>query len=1062
MAREDSTVADPGHVVEALKRKAGELNAPLPLTWRYAPGTCSAPLDRVLNPRWPVYDRFSRLRPGRKNWLYADLVLPKTKAGHRLSESQVLCFVLGSSPFTLWIDGEEQFREQHEWHATGPIADPLPVSPAAGEPVRLAACIVPSGERTSHGPLWVLQVHPGNCMETATHVAAAAAQLEIAGVLARSAAEKRLVARGAEALDIDALSRNNWPRFRSSAKRMEQALSSLSPRAKAVTVHLLGTTHMDMDWLWTWEDTVDCVRRDFRAVTDVLADFPEATFLNSQVPTYQIVQEADPEVFREVQALVAEGRWENTAGTWVEGDLNMADGEATVRQIQYASDWARENLGRRPTSMWQPDTFGHPGNMPQIAKLGEIDAYFHMRCNPGNRDGFMPIRLWEGFDGSRVCAFSFRHEGCHDPMSYARSLEDALDAGLTEGVLRWGIGDHGGGLARFHLELLELFRDRPLIPSIRFSTMPRLMGRLDDSMLPVSKGQHYSVFEGCFTTQTRIKAANRECEGACMTAETLSVLAGLDRRKQAREAWIPALFNQFHDIMDGTSIDEAYSDAAERAEQSLRTSRGIAEEALVRIVPRAKKGRHLVLVNPLGFSRTEPVRTALPAGTTHLLDERERAVPVQRLDDGFVFIAADVPAFARKSYRVMQTPCPSSHDVAVSDTPAVEAHGQRYYCVETGTAIARISKLSGVICQYYDKRLDLHIQQHAISKFMSSSPFGRAELGMNVFQYCEESPWALSAWNMCDILRQENLLRGAKVELLDRGPLFARFRIRHRFRKSTIREEVVFYNHLPRVDFHIDIDWRERGDQERRIVPMLRIGFGSSATGTHTLSEGPFSVVKQPADGQEYPTQKWASLRGEHFGCLLLNDSRYGYGALGPMLRMTLVRSAYDPAAATDIGRHGVNLAFVPHAPDYRAADCVRQGMAFNRKLIPVLTDGPALSCEPYLRMEGARNVVCSALRLADHSDETIVRFYETEGRGARLRFSLGRGARSARETNFLENTIGSPVRIERGKVFTRFRPYEIKTFALRGSAHSAGRTGLAGVRSCPVCSPGRRSPSSP
>ncbi|NVB76584.1 alpha-mannosidase, partial [Bacteroides vulgatus] len=77
---------------------------------------------------------------------------------------------------------------------------------------------------------------------------------------------------------------------------------------------------------------------------------------------------------------------------------------------------------------------------------------------------------------------------------------------------------------------------------------------------------HHS--SGCYSAESRVKALNREAEMRLLMAERVSVMAGLLAggkypAEEYRKAWKSVLFNQFHDILAGTSLRESYEDAAE-------------------------------------------------------------------------------------------------------------------------------------------------------------------------------------------------------------------------------------------------------------------------------------------------------------------------------------------------------------------------------------------------------------------------------------------------------------------------------------------------------------------
>jgi alpha-mannosidase len=867
------------------------------------------------------------------------------------------------------------------------------------------------------------------CLELAWELEAARMQLLLARALARTDRQRRLVEKAAACLDPADLAGNRWGRVRESIRWMESVLSPLSRRAKDLIVHVIGHSHVDMDWMWTWPDTVHCIRRDFKAVTDLMDEDPEVTFTHSQVPTYDVVRRTDPGVFAKVRRRVAQGRWENAAATWVEGDLNMADGESIARHVLYATDWTARHLGTRAKVFWAPDTFGHPGNMPQLARLGQFECYYHTRCNPDRHDAW-PVWEWTGVDGTSIRAFCCSYGGDLAPASIVGKALRHLAHGQRVSLHVWGLGDHGGALGRYQLAMLARYRTKPLIPTLRFSTMPEVLEAVTASgaKLPGRRGQTYTLFQGCFTTHASLKRYNRRCEGDLLSAETLSAIAGLDRRDALRSAWTDALFNHFHDLMDGAAVHDSYVDVHKRAEKSLRTAAKITREAVHRLARPRRSGGGLTVINPLGFERTGPVRAKLPAGTVCLVDADGKAVPVQRIDGEHVFIAERVPALSQKTWRIARRAPKGSASEAVR--VAADASSM-YYTVETSTAILRIARASGVIGSYFDKSVGRELVAYGVPIPLTHVPTTRTDLALNVFEVLDESPNSMSAWLIHDVRRRESLLQGAKVTLLETGPVFARFHVEHRFRRSRIAEDVIIYRDLPRVDFEAAIDWREQGGRDVG-VPQLKVGFAVALTAARVRTEGPFVVGEIPADGQEMPTQKFADVTGEEFGFALLNDSKYGVDALGGRLRMTLLRNAYGPDPETDNGRHRVRFAFCPHGPTIRNAELVRMGMAFNRPMIATRAAARAVTEAPGLTVEAGRSIVCTAMRQAEHSDGLLVRLFETAGSKCKATVGLARPIASAVEVNFLENPIGRRVRRSRGKALVSFRPFEVKTLLVR------------------------------
>ena len=141
--------------------------------------------------------------------------------------------------------------------------------------------------------------------------------------------------------------------------------------------------------------------------------------------------------------------------------------------------------------------------------------------------------------------------------------------GLGDSLHFHGIGDHGGGPARQNLDALRRFQLRPLLPASVQHTGPYTERVLaTGAALPVQRGESSTIFEAA-TPPTGIS------NGTTATAKTSSAppipwrpWPALSRTLQP--AWRTLLFNQFHDILDGSGIHETYIKCATDFEESRR------------------------------------------------------------------------------------------------------------------------------------------------------------------------------------------------------------------------------------------------------------------------------------------------------------------------------------------------------------------------------------------------------------------------------------------------------------------------------------------------------------
>ena len=144
-----------------------------------------------------------------------------------------------------------------------------------------------------------------------------------------------------------------------------------------------------------------------------------------------------------------------------------------------------------------------------------------------------------------------------------QAVELAARTGSRTLLKVYGVGDHGGGPTRRDLDRIIEMDSWPVYPNFRFSTLGAYFQLLEQrrETFPVYEGEINFVFDGCYTTQTRIKAGNRNTQRLLGAAELFSAEANVKAGAPypagiLRDAWEKVLFNQFHDIIPGSGVTE--------------------------------------------------------------------------------------------------------------------------------------------------------------------------------------------------------------------------------------------------------------------------------------------------------------------------------------------------------------------------------------------------------------------------------------------------------------------------------------------------------------------------
>lgn len=800
--------------------------------------------------------------------------------------------------------------------------------------------------------------------------------------------------------------------------QLEQVATALRPvatRIANVRVHIIGHCHIDLAWLWTWEETREVIKRDMRSVLALMRDYPEMTFTHSQPAGYDLIRREEPEMFSQIQGHVRSGRWEPATAQWVEADTNLASGEAAATQLLEGVTFTREHLGVSPEVFFAPDTFGHAGNLPQVIAEAGVRVYYHHRGNPGGRHGRWPAYWWEGIDGTRVLATStLTYNGELTAASIAEAAIEAIDAGLDDALLFVGVGDHGGGPTRQGLDLLRQIGSAPGMPTSTCSTMGAYADAIIESgaSLPVHRGESPTIFEGCYTTHADAKKANRDGENRLATAQTLAALAQLPQDSELIQAWRDLCFHQFHDILPGSAIQEVYEHTQRDYEHLVSVTDRVVAEAL-RVLQDGPAD--VIVTNPLDHDRTDVVTvtglTAVSEGAAvvTLTDARGRRTDGQVTDEGIVFIA-QVPAFGSMAYSLSAGQNTHTSDLHVQPEAGTRQHPgdpqvdeNRYWRVDTPHFSVAVRQDSGIFTSFVDRRVDKELVAWGMQRMSDYIDSARPDLGLNVFQLVQERPHPLSSWEYAEVHAEHSWIDGGTVELIESGPVRIVLRAHHAARSSTVTEDIIFYRDLPRVDFVAHVDWQELAGPDHG-VPNLKVSFAADLDDCEPWFEIPHGAVKRRSNGQQVPALRWSDVGGHDYGVAVVNDAVYGHDVMGTRQRLTLIRTASEPDPRSDQGEYSFGFSLVPHPGDWREAAVPRIAAGFNQPLIARAVQGATSQADPGLRwvprVDYDRGVVTTTLRPARQGAGTILRLNESAGLRTPVRVSgLANGARIWRGT---------------------------------------------------------------
>jgi alpha-mannosidase len=819
-------------------------------------------------------------------------------------------------------------------------------------------------------------------------------------------------------IDLKPLVEGPLEKFEFSIKEAQTLLLPVDAYAKRFTIYFGANAHIDAAWLWRSKETIEVCKNTFASVLNIMDARPDMTYTQSSAAYYDWMEQLYPDLFKRMEQRIKDGRWEIIGGMWIEPDCNIPSGESWSRQLLYAKRYFKQKFDVDVKIGWNPDSFGYNWNMPQFYHDAGIDAFITQKIGWNDTNVF-PYRMfwWEGPDGSRVLSyfpFDYVNEvkNGYQLTDWLRQFE--ANTGLTKMMVLFGVGDHGGGPSLEMLERIDQFKKLAIFPKIEFGTATAY---LDWAMknktgdFPVWKDELYLEYhQGTFTTQARMKMYNRSNEVLLTDAEKFSTLSSLSGRpynsKALEEAWKKVLFNQFHDILPGSSIREVYIDASKTNKEAEEIGKHELMGSLENIArhvntSKMREGLPVVVFNPLSWDRTDIVKMKLPDGDEPVyavVDESGKEIPSQIMQTGryqreVIFIAQNIPSMGYKTYQLKkQRPAASSTGLKVSS----EKLENQYFSVA-------IDPKTGWLRSVTDKRNGKEILS------------GQG----NELQLLADYPREYDAWNvgLTGVMYPSTF---RKAEVIENGPVRVVVRLYHDYLKpgskkdfptedfpsSFFTQDIILYDGVDRIDFRNGIDWWED-------KTFLKVAFPVSVTDTVATYEIPYGTIQRSTQLRdswekakvEVPARSWADLSDGSYGVSLINNSKYGYDIKGNTIRLSLLRSPKWPDPTADRGEHVIEYVLYPHQGTWREANTVQRGYEFNYPLLGIVTDvhkGDLPAQQSFVRLTPA-NLVLTGLKKAEEGDAWIVQWYDAKGESSTATLTFPRTPKRAELSNFLE-----------------------------------------------------------
>lgn len=782
---------------------------------------------------------------------------------------------------------------------------------------------------------------------------------------------------------------------------------------------IFGQSHLDLVWLWTWQETKRKCARTYANQIALMERYPDYRFLLCEPPILEHLKEHYPKLYYLVKEKVAAGRMIPEGAVYVECDTNMAGSESLVRQFVVGKRWFLQEFGVDSKLAWLPDTFGFSAALPQIMAGCRV-PYFAtqklLRCDPECEQFPYNIFWWEGIDGTKVLSHIYKEcNADFEPEVLVRRWEEDRNQRQEIDCMMFpfGYGDGGGGPTEQMVDTALRCRDLEGLPRCRMESPTAFFERLSAKDIKNTYyGELYLAWHrGTYTAQAKIKKGVRRAEYALREAEYLAGLLRLTGKHYSAQTastynkedntvynlpedekslmekidalWRKLLFQEFHDILPGSSIQRANKEAVEALEQVEHESRQLAE-ALLYILAEGE-----AVFNSLSWERAY----------------RKMTLP----SCGYIKTACEIPEI-------------------------LQLAEQEQLTKKTICAMGVPSQEGGLIIQNNFYHAEVDCFGRIVHLTDQNSGYEYAKEALNDWKLYRDVNVDYDAWELGRMYeRMEEELAGATEIHVKQSEEEVQVEISRREANFTSHQVIHFFADTPRIDFETTMDWRERHK-------ILKVDFPTAVYTKEVLEEIQFGYLKRPThrsrqyekDLYETCHHKYAVLTDGENGFAVLNNCKYGISAQDSRLSLTLLRSPVLPDMNADQGEHTFGYSILLFHGPFTESRVLEEAYERNIEVTDISSGNKAVQTVSFFRLEGGHAVIETLKPAYDEENGIVLRMYEAKGCAGYTKLILPPQVKHAYACNMLEEKESrKKLEIADNTIKLYFRPFEIKTVLL-------------------------------
>ncbi|MDR3250526.1 MAG: alpha-mannosidase [Tannerella sp.] len=819
--------------------------------------------------------------------------------------------------------------------------------------------------------------------------------------------------------------------------------------------YMVSNAHLDTQWLWTVQTTIDdYLRRTMLQNFWLIEHYPDYIFNFEGAVKYSWMKEYYPEDYEKLKEYVKAGKWNISGSSWDATDVNMPSPESLFRGILLGQEFYKREFGVKGNDLFYPDCFGFGYALPTIAShaglIGFSTQKLQWRKFPFYGDEKLPFLfgMWEGIDGARILSVAHAQDYIsrfeNKDLSNDQKLIELGNNGINRTVYHYyGVGDRGGSPSISSVASIEkgIKGDGP----VQIISAPS--GKFFDDYLPFGNHPELPVFKGellmdvhatgCYTSQAAMKRFNRRNEQLADLAERASVVAewlgGISYPgEKIRQSWERFLWHQFHDDMTGTSIPSVYTFSWNDeliSQTSFTQTATAAVGAVGRALDTRAKGAAVIVYNPVAFGRADVVEATID------MSNRPKGVVATRPDGKTV--PAQLAKWENGKATVLFPAQVEPVGFSVYDIKNGSASGNPQLKISDRTIENRVYKIElndvGDIKSIFDKR--------AGRELIADGKTFRLAL------FTENESMSWPAWELfkktVDAEPVSIVDNSAEISVAESGPVRATLKIKRSFEQSTFVQYISLTDGGAddRIDISCEVDWSMRNALLKAEFPMSV----ANKKAKYDLGTGFIERGNNTETAYEVVAQQWADITSEDnsYGISIINDCKYGWDKPSDnTLRLTLLHTpkvGTDPNMThqdhLDHGHHTFRYAVIGHASSPNDAQTAWKSEAFNQPLISFTTPkhpGKLGNSFSFVS-SNLPQIAVKALKKSEDGQCYILRINEISGADySNAEISFAAEIESVQEANGIEEPFEATLETAGNKFKFQGKAFQPKTFRVK------------------------------